>query len=58
MARHMKCKRGRHVWQKFEAQGGEAGQRCARCGEVTWPDRPSESHGPRDLDWKTLVMPG
>ena len=58
MARHLQCIRGRHDWQKFETPEGDTGQRCARCGEVIWPDRESESRGPQDRDWKGHVMPG
>jgi hypothetical protein len=50
--------RGRHDWQKLETPEGEACQKCARCGEVIWPDREPESHGPRKRDWKSNVMPG
>jgi len=58
MTRHVQCKRGRHDWQKFETPEGDAGQKCTRCGEVIWPDRERESHGPHDKDWKGFVMPG
>jgi hypothetical protein len=58
MAKHLKCMRGRHDWQKFETAEGDVGQKCARCGEVTWPHREPESHGPQDRDWKGHVMPG
>ena len=58
MVKHVQCRRGRHDWQKFETPEGDAGQKCARCGEVIWPERESESHGPQDRDWKGHVMPG
>jgi hypothetical protein len=58
MVKHVKCKRGRHDWQKFETPEGDRGQKCARCGEIIWPDRAAESHGPQDRDWKSHVMPG
>lgn len=58
MAKHGQCSRARHDWRKFETPEGEAGQKCIRCGEVIWPDREPESHGPRDRDWKSFVMPG
>jgi phage FluMu protein Com len=58
MVRPLRCMRGRHDWQKFETPEGDVGQKCPRCGEVNWPDRALESHGPRDRDWKSLVDPG
>ena len=58
MAKHLQCLRGRHDWQKFETAQGDVGQKCTRCGEVTWPERGSESHGPHDRDWKGHVHPG
>jgi len=57
MSRHLlRCRRGRHDWQKFETPEGEAGQKCVRCAEVIWPDRESETHGPRERDWKANVQ--
>jgi tRNA U38,U39,U40 pseudouridine synthase TruA len=58
MTKHLQCLRGRHDWQKFETAEGEAGAKCARCGEVDWPEREPEGHGPVDKDWKGYVMPG
>ena len=58
MARHVKCMRGEHDWQKFETPEGDAGQQCARCEKVVWSDGKAESHGPRDRDWKALVEGG
>jgi uncharacterized OB-fold protein len=58
MAKSLMCMRGRHDWQKFETPEGDAGQKCARCGEVSWPSRESDTHGPRDRDWKSQVNPG
>jgi uncharacterized OB-fold protein len=58
MAKHLKCMRGRHDWRKFETPGGDAGQKCARCGEIIWPDRQLESNGPKGRDWKSHVLPG
>jgi hypothetical protein len=58
MVRPLRCMRGRHDWQRFEAPEGDVGRQCARCGELDWPDREPESHGPRDRDWRSLVDPG
>ena len=58
MAKHLLCLLGRHRWQRLETTEAGAGQDCARCGEVMWLERPSESHGPRDRDWKSHVNPG
>lgn len=57
MAARLRCMLTGHDWQQFKTPHG-GGQKCSRCGEVTWLDREPESHGPQDRDWKGHVHPG